>query len=168
MFKFQSNLFFLHNCLRHAKSVLRLYEPKPHENLADADAKSQRNFASFNNLSGSESDFNLFFKGFCRVESKINVCQIKDMVWQYFLKALTIFEAVRSAHQNFSAHIREKQLKSHPIDPFKVILVARSHCSSSLLVARADDLFEELKEHPLFGNNRFATQKQIEHICTFA
>ena len=147
---------------------MRLYEPKPHENLADAEDKSQRNFASFNNLSGSESDFNLFFRGFCRVEAKINVCHIKDMVWEYFLKAVRIFEAVGSAQQNFAAHVREKQLKSHPMDPFKVILVARSHCGSPQLVARAEDLFEELREHPLFGLNRFASQKQIEHIRTSA
>ena len=82
MFKFQSNLFFLHTALKHVKTILQLYEPRPHENLTEADLNSKRNYASFNNLSGSESDFNLFFKGFCRVESKINIGKVKGVYFK--------------------------------------------------------------------------------------
>ena len=168
MFKFQSTLFFLRTFLKHVKTVLMLHEPKPSDNMAGDGSKSLRNYASFNNLSGSEGDFNLFFKGFCRVETKINIGKIKDMVWEYFLKVLTMFETVGPIHQNFAAHVREKGLKHHPIDPFKVVLIARSCCGSSQLVAKANELFESLKDAPLFGNNLFASQKQIEHICTLA
>jgi hypothetical protein len=102
LFKFQGNLFFLHNCYR---DIILIFKQKEYT-AKEAYKQTMRNGSvreeTDSNTSLDDDNFDDFVAGDCCFEVRANILRIKQIGFSYLCKILKIFDAVSSSEPRIS------------------------------------------------------------------
>lgn len=96
LFKFQSNLFFLHNFFKDIILIFKQKEINPMEiykQTVKADQKKREDTEHNESINGEE-DFNAFVAKDSCFEIRVNILKIKQFSFLYLKKVLKIFDLV--------------------------------------------------------------------------